>query len=88
MDVHDAVACDNKTAHPAIVPSSTTVTNKDKSTATTINRRHCGDVAKTALVEKPASHDGERSTEDCVSQCDGNGVTEDHCHEHTDDHCR
>jgi hypothetical protein len=27
--------------------------------------------AKTAFVEKPASHDGERSTEDCVSQeCD------------------
>jgi hypothetical protein len=28
-------------------------------------------------VEKPASHDGERSTEDCVSQVHGNG-TKDH----------
>jgi hypothetical protein len=31
MDVHDADACDNKTAHPAIVPWSTTAT----ATATT-----------------------------------------------------
>jgi hypothetical protein len=50
--------------------------------------------AKTAFVEKPASHDGEHSTEDCVSQCDS--VTEDHCQQHrvgvngdgTEDHCR
>jgi hypothetical protein len=57
VSLHDGVPCDNKMAHPAIVPSSTTttttVTNKDKSTATTINQGHCGIAAKTAIVNAP-----------------------------------
>jgi hypothetical protein len=63
VSLHDATCNNNKTAHPAIVPSSTTVTNKDKWTATTINRSCSKDLWRDLHLRMEAV-----STEDCVSQ--------------------